>query len=269
MDIIQALILGLVQGLTEFIPVSSSGHLVLVPWLLGWAPPGLAFDTFVHWGTLVAVLAYFWRDWWTLIAAWVRGLLRWDWRDANARLMWLIVVGTVPAALLGYALEGFFESLFGRPVWVSVFLLVTAGLLALSEWLSRRTRDLGSLRWPDALLIGLGQAAAIAPGISRSGTTISAGLLLGLGRPAAARFSFLLAAPIILGAGLFPLLDLLGEPNALTQVPALVAGFVTAAISGYLCIWFLLRYLQRRTLYPFAIYCLVAGGLCLVVALLL
>jgi undecaprenyl-diphosphatase len=269
MDIIQALILGLVQGITEFIPVSSSGHLVLLPWLLGWAPPGLAFDTFVHWGTLVAVLAYFWRDWWALITAWVRGLLRWDWSDANARLMWLIVLGTLPAAVLGYALEAFFESLFGKPVWVSVLLLATAGLLALSEWQSRRTRDLGSLRWPDALVIGIGQAAAIAPGISRSGATISAGLLRGLERPAAARFSFLLSTPIILGAGLLPLLDLLGEPNFLTQIPTLLVGFAAAAIGGYLCIWFLLRYLQRGTLYPFAIYCLVAGTLCLVAALLI
>jgi undecaprenyl-diphosphatase len=266
MDILQAIILGLIQGVTEFIPVSSSGHLVLVPWLLGWGDPGLVFDTLVHWGTLVAVLAFFWRDWWRLIRAWLRGLVRWQWTDPNARLMWLLIAGTIPGAVIGYLLEGPLESLFGRPAWVSVFLLVTAGLLALGEWLGRRTREIGDLRLPDALLVGLGQAAAIAPGLSRSGTTMTVGLLRGLDRPAAARFSFLLATPIIFGAGLFKLLDLLDVPNPLAQVPILVAGFLAAAVSGYLCIWILLRYLQRGKLYPFAIYCALAGSLCLVVA---
>jgi undecaprenyl-diphosphatase len=266
MDILQAIILGLVQGATEFIPVSSSGHLVLVPWLLGWDSPGLVFDTVVHWGTLVAVLAYFWRDWWVLITAWLRGLFRWDWREPNARLMWLIILGSIPAAVIGYLLEDFFEALFGEPVWVSIFLLLTASLLALSEWLSSRTRELGDLRWPDALIIGFGQAAAIAPGISRSGTTIAVGLFRGLKRPAAARFSFLLATPIVFGAGLFKLMDLYSAPDSLAQVPALVAGFVAAALAGYLCIWFLLRYLQRGKLYPFAIYCAWVGVSCLIVA---
>lgn len=271
MDILQAIILGIVQGATEFIPVSSSGHLVLVPWLLGWDSPGLVFDTVVHWGTLVAVLAYFWRDWLVLITAWFRGLLRWDWQEPEARLMWLLILGSIPAALLGFFLEDFFEALFGKPVWVSVFLLVTAGLLALSERLgdlgAARERDLDSLRWPDALVIGLGQAAAIAPGISRSGSTIATGLFRGLQRPAAARFSFLLATPIIFGAGLLQLKDLFSAPDPLAQLPALTAGFLAATISGYFCIWGLLRYLKQGKLYPFAIYCALAGVLCLVVAL--
>ena len=266
MSIIQAIILGLIQGATEFIPVSSSGHLVLVPWLLGWDSPGLVFDTVVHWGTLVAVLAYFWRDWRALVTAWVRGLFRWRWRDPDARLMWLLIVGSIPAAVIGFLLEDFFESLFGKPVWVSVFLLVTAGLLALSEWLGQRMREIGDLRWPDALVIGLGQAAAIAPGISRSGATMAVGMLRGVKRPAAARFSFLLATPIIFGAGLFKLLDLFTVPDPLAQVPVLAVGFVVAAVSGYVCIWGLLRYLQRGRLYLFSVYCAVAGLLCLVVA---
>ena len=268
MNIIQALILGLVQGATEFIPVSSSGHLVLVPWLLNWEPPGLVFDTVVHWGTLVAVLAYFWRDWLALVAAWLRGLVRWDWRDPDARLVWLLIAGSVPAAVIGYLLEDFFESLFGEPVWVSVLLLVTAGLLVLGERLGQRLREMDSLRWPDALVIGLGQAAAIAPGISRSGATIVAGLLRGLKRPVAARFSFLLATPIIFGAGLLKLLDLFEAPDPLAQLPLLAVGFGAAAISGYLCIWGLLRYLQRGKLYPFAVYCACFGVFCLVVTLL-
>ncbi len=268
MSIIQVIILGLVQGATEFIPVSSSGHLVLVPWLLKWESPDLVFDTVVHWGTLVAVLAYFWRDWWVLITAWLRGLFRWDWRDPQARLMWLLIAGSVPAAVIGFLLEDFFESLFGKPLWVSLFLLVTAGLLALSERLGRHMREMGDLRWSDALIIGLGQAVAIAPGISRSGATMAAGLFRGLRRPAAARFSFLLATPIILGAGLFKLLDLFSAPDPLAQVPVLVVGFLSAAISGYLCIWGLLRYLQRGRLYLFSIYCALAGSVCLAVALL-
>ena len=265
MDLVQAIILGIIQGATEFIPVSSSGHLVLVPWLLGWEPPGLVFDTVVHWGTLVAVLAYFWRDWWNLITAWLSGLFRWDWRDPNARLMWLILVGSIPAVVIGFLLEDFFESLFGQPVWVSVFMLVTAGLLASAEWLGKKTRDLDNLRWSDALIVGLGQAAAIAPGISRSGATISVGLYRGVKRAAAARFSFLLGTPIILGAGFLKITDLFSVPNAMAQVPSLVAGFLTAAVVGYLCIWFLLRYLQRGKLYPFAIYCFLIGIACLVV----
>lgn len=266
MDVLQAIVLGLVQAATEFIPVSSSGHLVLVPWLLGWDPPGLVFDTIVHWGTLVAVLAYFWRDWWLLLGAWFRGLFRWDWRDRRARLMWLLILGSLPAAILGFALEDFFEALFGEPTWVAFFLLVTAGLLAVAEWLGKGTRDLTELGWPDALVIGFGQAAAIAPGISRSGATIATGVLRGLQRAEAARFSFLLSTPVILGAGLFKLTDLFTTPGAPAQVPMLLAGFLAAAACGYLCIWFLLRYLERGSLYPFAFYCLWVGISCLLVA---
>ncbi|MGD8398871.1 MAG: undecaprenyl-diphosphatase UppP [Anaerolineae bacterium] len=259
MSLLQAIILGIVQGATEFVPVSSSGHLVLVPWFLGWESPGLVFDTMLHMGTLLAVLAYFWRDWWRLISAWLRGLVRRDWSDPDARLAWLLLAGTVPAAVIGFLFEDFFESLFAAPAWVSFFLLVTAALLAASEWLGRRAREIDGLRWPDAVVIGLGQAAAIAPGISRSGATIAAGLGRGLARAAAARFSFLLATPIILGAGVFKMTDLLAAPDPLAQAPVLVAGFVAAAISGYACIWGLLRYLQRGRLYPFAVYCTVLG----------
>jgi undecaprenyl-diphosphatase len=271
MSILQALVLGFLQGATEFIPVSSSGHLVLVPWLLDWPSPSLAFDTMVHWGTLVAVVAYFWREWRAVVSAWGRGLVHWDWRDPLARLGWLLLLGTVPAMVIGFLLEAWFEALFSAPVWVGVFLLGTAALLLLGEWFGRQSfaaggaRDIDSLLWPHALIIGLGQAAAIAPGISRSGTTIAMGLSGGLGRPAAARFSFLLSAPVILGAGLLQLVNLASTPNAMAQVPTLALGFAAAAITGYVCIWWLLRYLQRGRLYPFAIYCAVFGIFCLVV----
>jgi undecaprenyl-diphosphatase len=268
MSIIQAVILGLVQGATEFIPVSSSGHLVLVPWLLGWPPPGLVFDTIVHWGTLLALLAYFWRDWWALITAWLRGLIHWDWHEPQARLVWLLVVGSIPAVVLGYLFKDWLESLFSQPAWVSFFLLVTAGLLVLGERLGRFARQIDSLGWLDALLIGLGQAAAIAPGISRSGATISVGLVRGMERPAAARFSFLLGTPAILGAGLLQLGTLASTPDPLAQLPVLAAGLLAAFIGGYVCIWGLLRYLQRGRLYPFAIYCALLGMVCLIITLL-
>lgn len=267
MDILQAIVLGILQGATEFVPISSSGHLVLVPWLLGWPALGLVFDTIVHWGTLLAVVAYFWKDWWMIISTGLRGLLRRDWSDPRSRLLWLLVLGSVPAALIGYCLEDFFESLFSEPVWVSIFLLVTAALLAASEWMARQVREARDLRWQDALTIGLSQAAAIAPGISRSGATISAGLWRGLERTEAARFSFLLGTPIIFGAGLFQLMDLFAMPNAEAQVSLLAAGFVAAAVSGYVCIWTLLRYLQRGRLYPFAVYCVLAGIFFLLVSL--
>jgi undecaprenyl-diphosphatase len=265
MNIIEAIVLGVVQGLTEFIPVSSSGHLVLVPWLLGWEEPTLLFDTMVHWGTLVAALVYFWRDWLQLITAWLRGLFRWDWSDPQARMMWLLILGTVPAVVIGYLFESFFESLFGEPVWVSIFLLVTAGVLALAEWVGRRTREADTMRWRDAVAIGAAQAVAIAPGISRSGMTISAGMFRGLKRADAARFSFLLGTPIIFGAGLLQLSDL-SNSAAGDQFLPLALGFLFAAICGYLAIRFLLRYLVSHSLYIFSVYCVWVGVSCLVVA---
>jgi undecaprenyl-diphosphatase len=259
MNIIQALVLGIVQGATEFIPISSSGHLVLVPWLLDWPEPGLVFDTIVHWGTLVAVLAVFWRDIVALARAWVRSLVERNLDQTEAKLAWLIIVGTIPAALIGFFLEDFFESLFSSPGRVAALLLVTGTILALSEWLGKRQRSLGDLSWLDSVLIGLAQGLAIAPGISRSGATMATGLLRGVKREAAARYSFLLATPIIFGAGLLQLVELFQAGAVGAQLPPLIIGFVAAAISGYLCIKFLLTYLQRGKLYVFAIYCWLAG----------
>ncbi len=267
-NFIQAIILGFVQGASEFAPISSSGHLVLVPWLLGWPPPGLVFDTVVHWGTLIAVLAYFWRDFVALARAWSRSLVNRNCSDPQARIAWLIVVGTVPAALMGYAGEDFFESLFAAPTWVAGLLLVTGLILALSEWLGRRQKEPHQLTLLDAILIGIAQGCAIAPGLSRSGATMAAGLFRGLKREATARYSFLLATPIIFGAGLLKLVDLFKMGNATTHLPSLALGFLTAALSGYLCIRFLLAYLQRGKLYTFAIYCWLAGGVSLLVAVL-
>jgi len=266
-NIIQALILGIVQGTTEFIPISSSGHLVLVPWLLDWPEPGLVFDTIVHWGTLVAVLAFFWRDIVALARAWAGSLAERNLHQPEARLAWLIIVGTLPAALMGFLCQDFFESLFSSPGWVAALLLVTGGILALSERLSKRQRALGDLGWLDSVLIGLAQGLAIAPGISRSGATMAMGLLRGVKREAAARYSFLLSTPIIFGAGLLQLVELFKAGAGTAHLLPLIVGFLAAAISGYLCIRFLLAYLQRGRLYVFAAYCWLAGTVSLIVFL--
>lgn len=268
MNIIQALVLGIVQGATEFIPISSSGHLVLVPWLLDWPEPGLIFDTIVHWGTLLAILAVFWRDILDLARAWAGSIVERNLEPPEARLAWLIIVGTLPAALIGFLWEDFFESLFSSPGRVAALLLVTGAILALSERLGKRQLSMGDLSWLDSVLIGLAQGLSIAPGISRSGATIALGLLRGIEREAAARYSFLLATPIIFGAGLLQLAELFRAGAGGAQLAPLIVGFLAAAISGYLCIKFLLAYLQRGRLYVFAVYCWLAGSGALIMFLM-
>lgn len=267
MTLLQAIVLGILQGATEFIPVSSSGHLVLLPWLLNWPKPGLAFDAILHWGTVLAVLVVFWRDLYGLLLAGLKSLRTRSLADPEARIAWWIVIGTIPAAIIGYLFQDFFETLFGAPVAAAGFLLVTGLILSISERLGKRTREAEEMSWLDALLVGLAQAAAIAPGISRSGATIAAGLLRGVKRAAAARFSFLLVVPAILGAGILSLLDLADAGSLVEQWPLLASGFLAAAISGYLCIRFLLSYLRRGKLYIFAVYVWLFGAASLVVAL--
>lgn len=256
----QALVLGIVQGLTEFLPVSSSGHLVLVPAVFGWPAAPLVFDTTVHLGTLAALLVVFGRDLWRLLVAWWQGLRhRRPFATADSRLAWWIVLGTIPGVLAGLLLEDTFTALFASPRAVGGFLLLTAALLILAEVLGRRQRALEEMGWPDALLAGLGQAAAIAPGLSRSGTTIAVGMFRHLTREAAARFSFLLAVPIVAGAGLVQLAKWILEGGEQVPALALLIGFLAAALSGYAAIRLLLAYLRRRPLYPFAVYCIVLG----------
>jgi len=251
-------VLGAVQGLTEFIPVSSSGHLVLVPFVLGWPIPGLAFDVAVHLGTAAAVIVYFRRELAGMIAGTVRTLAGRpqpaDRRQAGLAL--LLVLGSIPAALAGILLEGFFENLFSEPPLVALLLVGTAALLLTGEAVYARrppeqARDITRIGWRDAVLVGMLQAVAIAPGISRSGATIAAGLVGGLTRDAAARFSFLLALPAIIGAGILKMGDLsVGKDLG----PVLVAT-VTAAVTGFAAIAFLIRYLRVRDTRPFAWYC--------------
>lgn len=259
MSVIEAFFWGVLQGVTEFLPVSSSGHLVLVPWLTGRAPSSFTFDVLVHTGTLIAVLAYFRRD----LAGLVRGgldlLTQCRAVTPEARLAWLILIGTLPAFAVGLLLRSALERLFGVPPAAAALLLVTGTLMFLAERLARRVRGADSLGTGDALAIGVAQSIALAPGISRSGATISAGLGLGLRRSDAARFSFLLSIPAVLGATVLEAIQLL--QGAVPNEPPLVlaVGFAAALVSGYGAIALLLRHLQRHGLRPFAYYCWAMG----------
>jgi undecaprenyl-diphosphatase len=262
--VLQAALIGLLQGLTEFIPVSSSAHLELAPWLFGWEEDGLigslAFDVFLHLGTLLALLAVFGRDWLRYLRALVASIVeRRIGADTDRRLAWLLVLATIPAAAIGFALEDLIETSFhggddGSRLAIAAFLVVGAVALYAADRLGRRSRDLGELSLPAALTVGLSQALALLPGISRSGATISAGLALGLTREAAARFSFLLATPITLGAGLYGSRRLLDEAHTGTEWLAIGVGFAAAAVSGMLAIGFLLAWLRSRSVAVFSLY---------------
>ncbi|MGA9531358.1 MAG: undecaprenyl-diphosphatase UppP [Anaerolineales bacterium] len=270
MTILQAIVLGVVQGATEFLPISSSGHLVLIPWLFGWQldpTRTFVFDVLVQWGTLLAVIAYFRRELIELTRAALIGLAkRRPFAEPQARLAWLLVLASLPAAALGLAAKSAVEAAFTNPPIVSLFLLATAALLTISERVGQRTRSMESLRWTDALVIGLAQSLALLPGISRSGSTIAGGLVRDMQRPEAARFSFLMSIPIMIGAGLVALLDLTAASNTASQLPALAIGFLSAAVVGYLSIRWLIGYLQNRPLTPFIVYCAALGLLGLLVS---
>lgn len=254
MSILEALILGAVQGFTEFIPISSSGHLVLVPEVLGWDPAGLSFDVLLHVGSLLALAVYFRADLMRIARSLVSG-------EAEGRhLLLLLAIGTIPAAVAGFALEDFFETRFGDAPTTALSLILTALILIAAEQMVRRRRSEGrpldELGVLDAGGVGAAQAFSILPGISRSGSTIAAGLALGMSRETAARFAFLLAIPALLGAAILKLPDLGADPIGLG---AALVGFLASAVSSYLAIAGLIHYLRSRTLYPFAIYCLVAA----------
>jgi len=270
LSVLDALILGVVQGLTEFLPISSSGHLVLVPEFFNIPAPTLAFDVLVHVATLVAVLGYFLRDVVKIVLS-VVAPARLDRREVKywrRMLLWLII-GTIPAGLVGFLFGDFFEGLFASTLSVGVFLIVTSLLLWGSDFaLGRVTRDpagLKKMRAPDALIVGCFQALAIAPGLSRSGSTIAAGVFLGFDRPSAARFSFLLSIPVILGAFLFKLRDIGGAFTGANGW-AYSVGAIAAAISGFLAVYFLMRYVREHRLTVFGIYTAVLGVIVVVLS---
>ena len=271
MTLIQAILLGIIQGLTEFLPISSSAHLVLTPYLLGWEIPADAafvFDVLVQWGTLVAVIAYFWKDLYeiardSLVCLWERKPLRLP----KARLGWYLILATIPAVLGGLLIKSAVEQAFDSPTATALFLLVTALLLFVAERYGRRTKPLKTLGWLDSLVIGLFQVLSLFPGVSRSGSTISGGMLRSLDRPSAARFSFLMSVPVMIGAGVLAIKDLFDIPDFTSLVPPVLAGVIVAAIVGYFAIRWLLNYLSKRSLIVFAIYCVVLSAVTLLVGL--
>jgi undecaprenyl-diphosphatase len=262
--LIHAAILGMVQGLTEFLPISSSAHLIVIPKFFGWTDPFLnsaAFDVMLHMGTLVALIVYFWRDLLNLLRAWVASIReRRIGDDQDRRLAWLIIISTIPAALLGAAFESTFDTAFRDSIaWIGVFSLVGAAILWLADRWGRRNRGLDKLNVRDAAAVGIAQALALFPGISRSGITIGTGLFLGLEREAAARFAFLMAVPVIAGAGLWKARTLVGGGLEGAAVGELIVGVTTSAIFGFIAIAFLLSYLKRNGLGIFIAYRVIFG----------
>ncbi|MGE5528591.1 MAG: undecaprenyl-diphosphate phosphatase [Patescibacteria group bacterium] len=261
MTVLQAFVLGAVQGLAEFLPISSSAHLVLVPWLLRWPDPGLVFDVALHLGTLLAVAAYFWRDWLVLIRGGLRGV-----SSREGRLFWFLAAASVPGALAGIALEKHAETVFRNPFVIAVLLMAMGLLILAADRRGSKRQRVETVSFGQSMLIGLSQALAIVPGVSRSGATMTAGLFLGLTREGAARFSFLLATPIVIGAGLYNLRHLARTPG-LIDLP-FVVGVATAAVVGFLCIGLFLGWLRRRGYTPFVWYRLCLGAAVLAAYLL-
>ena len=259
MTITQSILLGVIQGLTEFLPISSSAHLVLMPYFFGWQIPikeAFIFDVLVQTATLLGVIAYFWKDLFAIIKSMLRAILaKQPLSSFEARLGWLIILACLPVGILGLMLKSTVEAAFNSPPATAIFLFCTALLMALAEWLGKRQRSLQQITWQDALWIGFFQVLAVFPGLSRSGSTISAGMLRGLDRPPSARFSFLLSVPIMIAAGMVALLDLSGIPNVSGLILSYIPGFAAAGVVGYVSIRWLLNYLTRRPLYIFSVYC--------------
>ena len=270
---IQALIMGLVQGLTEFLPVSSSGHLILVPWLFGWKDPfitSLEFSVTLHMGTLLALLVFFWRDWVRLIPAGLASIRDRSLRgDPDRKMAWLLVVATIPAVLVGPLFNDTLESWVREPARVALMLCVGAAILWLADRWGTKLREMDSITFGGALGIGVAQVLALVPGISRSGISISAGLFLGLTREAAARFAFLMATPVVAGAGVWEARKLLTHDAAAPNPSAglMAIGFIAAAISGLLAIRFMLEFLKRRPVTVFVLYRVAAAVLVFIVLL--
>lgn len=270
--IVQAVVMGIVQGLTEFLPISSSGHLILVPYLLGWTDSfinSLSFSVMLHMGTLVALLVYFRRDWLVLVPAGLATIRDRSFDgDADRRLAWLIAITTIPAIMVGPLLNDVIETAVRSAGLVAITLLIGAGIMWLADRQGPKDRELDRLTFPRALIIGIAQAVALIPGISRSGISISTGLFVGLSRESAARFSFLMATPITLAAGLYEAVKLVqGEGGQSFELLPLVLGMAAALISGLLAIHFLLRYLRTNSLAIFVIYRLVLAAVVIVAVL--
>ena len=261
----QALILGIVQGLTEYLPVSSSAHLVLVPHLLGWhivPEKAFIFDILVQLGTLVGVFCYFFTPIKEVIMSVLKGLAdRKPFYNREAQLGWLVALASIPAAILGFTFKTQLAAYFSSPLASCYFLIVTSIFLFAAEWLSRALEKQIPTK-KDAVFIGMAQGLALFPGVSRSGSTIAAGMACGLTRTDAARFSFLMSIPVMIGASLVATFDLINDAHLIHQLMVpLAVGFISAAITGYLVIKWFMDFLSTRRLFIFALYCLAVGGL--------
>ena len=270
MTVIHAFLLGIIQGLTEFIPVSSTAHLLIGQKLLGLPASDAMFSflVLVQIGTIVSLFVYFWKDLASIIVDTLKnlgGLRNFKSLPENAKMGWYIVIATIPALLAGYLLKDAVEALFRLPLLeAAIRLFAAAILLSLAEWMTKKDRSLESMTWLDALIVGLFQIIAVFPGASRSGSTISGGMFRGFDRPSAARFAFLMSVPVMLAAGAYEMLDVVRMPGLTEFLPVLAVGFITAAIVGWFAVRWLLGYLAHHSLYVFSVYCAIVGTIVLI-----
>ncbi len=267
MTLIQSLILGIIQGLTEFLPISSSGHLVLVPHLLGWQIPEsqvFPFDVLVQLGTLTAVIIYFWKDLLVIIKGFLKALLdRRPFSTTEAKMGWYLILATIPAVVAGVLIKDKVEAAFNSVTATALFLIGTALLLGMAELFNKPKKGYREINWLDSLIIGIFQILSLFPGVSRSGSTIAGGMFRKLDRASSARFSFLMSIPVMLGAGLVSFKDAIQMPDFSSFIPVIIVGFLAALLVGYLSIHWLLTFIKSKPLYIFSIYCILLAGLVL------
>jgi undecaprenyl-diphosphatase len=261
LTIFQAVILGVAQGLGEFLPISSSAHLVLLPWLFRWTDPGLTFDVALHFGTLAAVVIYFWKDWWQVI---IKGFT--EVRSVKGRLFWCLVAASMPGAIGGFLLEKKAETIFRSPMLIAIMLILVGVVLYWADRRSAKKIEINNITFGTSILIGISQALAIIPGVSRSGITMTTGLLLGMTREGTARFSFLLLAPIIFGASMVELPHVISNSSMISL--NFMIGMLVSCITGIVSIGFLLRYVQTKDFLLFAWYRFLLGALVIMIIII-
>lgn len=271
MTFINAFLLGIIQGLTEFIPVSSTAHLLIGQALLG-IPSGdkiFSFNVIIQLGTVLAMLLFFWKDLWLILQAFFLGIWhRKPFETHDSLVGWLVIVATIPALIVGFLLKDVMDKLFSNPILIAALrLLITAGLLGVVEYVGSHKRKLESASWMDAVVIGFFQILAIFPGASRSGSTIAGGLLRGFDRPSAARMAFLMSAPILTAAGAYETLKVIQMPGTMEFLLYLAVGFITAGVVGWFALSWLMRFLRDHSIYLFVSYCAVVGLICLAAGL--
>jgi len=261
MNLLHATVLGALQGFTEVLPISSSAHLILVPWFFKWPESGLTFDVALHLGTFIALAAYFRQDIVELVTAFFAALSTRSLDTPAKRLPFLIIAATVPAAIVGKSFEHLFEEMFrAKPLLIALFMIVFGLVLGVVDRVGRKRDGMGDLQPRSAIIIGLFQCLALIPGVSRSGITITAGLMLGFTRESAARFSFLMSLPIVAGAALLKSLHLVKHGIPAGEAMPMLVGIVVSAVTGYISVVFLLRFVQKRSLAPFVWYRVIVGG---------